>query len=255
MWRVVLLLSLISLPISIASDLKKPKPEIQKEQPEASTPSGVEAAGWAEAERWMKSSGFGESSASLRFDGSTPEGNGLYLSSFSFSASGAWREISEFIQGGKDPAPVGSPALTGASSFNNLAPSRQNLNPLPDSQALQEAVDMWAQAWCSSSNEALTAEMADPNLSASFQAENLGAFKSADILWAGEEKNGNGLAEAKVTAEAGSAPARSFELLLLISHPAAGNPKVTDWGPTGSAAGLAPYAKALQTGEAHQWNS
>lgn len=114
---------------------------------------------------------------------------------------------------------------------------------------------MWAQAWCSSSNEALTAEMADPNLSASFQAENLGTFKSADILWAGEEKNGNGLAEAKVTAEAGSAPARSFELLLLISHPAEGNPKVTDWGPTGSAAGLAPYAKALQTGEAHQWNS
>ena len=113
---------------------------------------------------------------------------------------------------------------------------------------------MWAEAWCSSSNEALTAEMADPDPSASFQAENLGSLKSAAVLWAGEEKDGNGLAEAKVTVEKGKAPARSFSLLLLISHPAAGDPKVTDWGPSGSAAGLAPYAKALQDGEAHQWN-
>ena len=254
-WRIVLLLSLLSLPISIASDLKKPEAEPQKTLPKASIPASVKAAGWAEAERWMKESGFGGSSNSLHFEGIYPEGNGLYLSSFCFSDSGAWREISEYIRGGEDPAPVGSPALSGASPFKEAAPSRPNLPALSVTAALQEAVSMWAAAWCSSSNEALTAEMADPNPSASFQAENLGSLKSAAILWAEEEKNGNGLAEVKVTVEKGKDSASAFNLLILIAQPTAGDPKVTDWGPTGSAAGLAPYAKAQQSGGAYQWNS
>ena len=202
----------------------------------------------------MKSSGFSSCLSSLRFDGSTPEQNGLYQNFFSFFNSGAWREISEFTKGGKNPEPVGSPAILGASSYSAAPPSKPDLSPLPVSSALQEAVEMWAQAWCSSNSQSLTSEMADPNPSAAFQAENLGTLKSASILWAGKEKDGNGLAEARITVEKGKEGSDSFQLLLLIENPGAGNPKVTDWGPTGCASVLSPYAKALSSQDIHQWN-
>ena len=157
----------------------------------------------------------------------------MYQDFFSFFESGAWREVCEFTEGGKNPRPVGSPAILGASSFSQADPLKPDLSPLPVTPALQEAVEMWAEAWCSPDSESLTAEMADPNPSAAFQAENLGTLKSADILWAGEEKNGNGLAEIKITAEKGKSAPHSFRLLLLIGNPEAGDPKVTDWGPTG----------------------
>lgn len=212
------------------------------------------AAAWAEVERWMKSSGFSSSISSLRFDGSKAAGNGLCRDFFSFFNSGAWRECAEFTEEGKNAEPVGSPALIGASSFTPVPPSMPDLAPLPISASLQEAVEMWAEAWCSSSSQSLTAQMADPNPSARFQAENLGTLKNADILWAREEKDGDGLAEAKITAEKGKEGSASFLLLLLIENPGAGDPKVTDWGPTGSASDLSPYAKALSSREIHQWN-
>lgn len=202
----------------------------------------------------MKSSGFSSSLPSLRFDGSQMAENGLCQDFFSFFNSGAWRECEEFTEGGKAPKPVGTPALLGASSFIPLLPSKPNLPPLPISASLQEAVEMWAETWCSSNSQSLTSQMADPNPSAYFQAENLGTLKSADLLWIREEKDGNGLAEAKITVEKGKGTPISFQLLLLIENPGAGDPKVTDWGPTGSASSLQPYGKALSYREIHQWN-
>lgn len=254
MWKAVLLLSLLSLPISIASDLKAPKVENIKTAAPHQIPNGTQAAAWAQATRWMGSSGFSPYLPSLRFDGSKPVANGLYQDFFSFFDSGAWREISEFTEGGKNPEPVGSPAILGASSFVQVPSSKPDLSPLPVSSALQEAVEMWAQAWCSSSSQSLTSEMADPDPSAYFQAENLGTLENASILWAGKERDGNGLAQAKITVEAKRKDPVSFQLLLLIENPGAGDPKVTDWGPTGCASVLSPYAKALSSQDIHQWN-